>query len=131
MVAMRIAKLFIEIDPKGKQLPFSFNGRRIKDSRTRAFEAQLKSAMKIQFQQEPFDTAISIKVRFGIERPASVKPQKRPLPSVKPDLDNLIKSLDSGTGILWKDDNLICKIQAEKVYSDKGFIELTVAEICD
>lgn len=85
--------------------------------------------MKEQFKEEPFSKAISMMVRFGIERPASVKPHKRPLPCVKPDLDNLIKSLDSGTGILWKDDNLICKINAEKIYSSEGFIEILIEEI--
>lgn len=37
----------------------------------------------------------------------------------KPDLDNLLKSLDA----LYEDDSVIWKISAEKVWAREGFIE--------
>ena len=49
------------------------------------------------------------------------------LPTVKPDLDNYIKSfLDALHGIYWHDDALITDIHASKRYSDQPRIEITV-----
>ena len=51
-------------------------------------------------------------------------------PIVKPDTDNYIKStLDGLNGLLWKDDNQIVKIVAEKYYSDHPRVEIEVEEV--
>lgn len=50
-------------------------------------------------------------------------------PTVKPDLDNYIKStFDALNGVLWHDDNNIVSIHAMKMYSDKPRIEITISE---
>jgi Holliday junction resolvase RusA-like endonuclease len=59
--------------------------------------------------------AISLTAIFFMPRPKSVV---RPLPSVKPDLDKLIRAIgDAATkaGVI-QDDSQICEIVAHKVY---------------
>lgn len=57
-------------------------------------------------------------------------PKGRTLPSVKPDLDNYVKSVtDAGNGVLWKDDGQICWILAEKIYGQPPGIELIVGKV--
>lgn len=64
---------------------------------------------------EPMSGPVSLTAIFFMPKPKSVK---RPLPSVKPDLDKLIRAIgDSATAsgcIL--DDSQICEIVAHKVY---------------
>ena len=130
MVAMRKAKLLIHQDPVAKgRARFTRGGFAFTPAKTRAFEAALKSAMKMQFQEKPFDTPIKVKMFFGIPRPKTVK---RKYPSVKPDADNLAKGCaDAGNGTLWVDDYLIVTLHIEKRYADEGFIEIHIEEICD
>lgn len=50
-------------------------------------------------------------------------------PTVKPDLDNYIKStFDALNGVLWHDDNNIVSIRAMKMYSDDTRIEIVISE---
>lgn len=66
---------------------------------------------------EPLEGAVCLEVVFFMPRPKSVK---RPYPSVKPDLDKLIRSInDSATdaGVI-KDDSQVIEIVAFKVYED-------------
>ena len=51
---------------------------------------------------------------FYLEKPKTVK---RDAPTVPPDLDKLLRSLDSLTGIIWEDDALVTKITAFKKYA--------------
>lgn len=48
---------------------------------------------------------------------------------IKPDIDNLLKFvMDAGNGVLWKDDSQIYKVDMEKIYSVKGYTNITVVE---
>ena len=48
----------------------------------------------------------------------------------KPDLDNLLKGfMDAANGIVYKDDNIVSSIIAEKYYCDKPRIEYSVMEL--
>jgi len=47
--------------------------------------------------------------------------------TTKPDVDNCLKGLnDSLSGVVWKDDALICKVMVKKVYGMTPKIEITV-----
>ena len=61
------------------------------------------------------DTALAVRATFILPRPASVK---RLMPSVRPDLDKLIRStLDAMTGVVFDDDARIVRFQdPTKVY---------------
>ena len=80
---------------------------------------------------QPFSqgTALEISAVFYLTRPVSVSVKKRPYPTSKPDLDNLIKALKDGLkGITWHDDSQVVKISAVKQYSDKPGIYIEVVE---
>jgi|TARA_R100001530_G_scaffold121926_1_gene89430 Holliday junction resolvase RusA-like endonuclease len=83
----------------------------------------------------PLDGAISVSMIFSMPRPKShyrsgkyshiLKDSAPALPISKPDIDNLIKFyLDAMTGSFWKDDAYICTIEASKIYSDDGQVEI-------
>ncbi len=66
----------------------------------------------------PAQTPIVVALMFHLPRPKTVK---RPLPSVKPDLDKLVRCVfdaitDSG---LWSDDGCVTSVFASKQYVDK------------
>ncbi len=51
-------------------------------------------------------------------------------PYKRPDLDNLEKIVfDACTGILWRDDSLICSKLVDKVFADREECEVTVEEL--
>ena len=54
---------------------------------------------------------------FVLPRPKSVPTRKRPRPSVRPDLDKLVRAVGDGiTGVWLQDDSTIVEIVAEKFY---------------
>jgi Holliday junction resolvase RusA-like endonuclease len=66
---------------------------------------------------------------FRLTRPASVSEKKRPHPIVKPDLDNLLKSVkDAMKGILWIDDSQVVEIKAAKVYASRPGVRIDLLE---
>lgn len=50
-------------------------------------------------------------------------------PSIKPDLDNIIKCIDSLNGLAFKDDSFIVEVHAEKYYSDEPRVEFIIEDI--
>ena len=62
---------------------------------------------------------ISLSVKFLLPRPVSKKlPEDRSWYLSKPDLDNLVKAIkDALTGIVWKDDALVCRELTSKEYA--------------
>lgn len=94
------------------------------------YKAQIQTVMRRGFKARPIEGALHVSLIFTIKRPKTVSLKKRPLPTVKCDLDNLLKIiLDSGNGIMWKDDAQIVTIEASKVYGDAGSIWLNFREI--
>lgn len=71
----------------------------------------------------PLDAPVEVNLVFHISIPPSYSLKKRrelvgQPHTKKPDLDNLIKGFyDSANGILWIDDNRVCKCTATKVYA--------------
>jgi Holliday junction resolvase RusA-like endonuclease len=61
-----------------------------------------------------------LSVVFFLPRPKSVTATRRPLPTVPPDIDKLVRGVfDSCTDAgVWDDDSLVCKISAHKMYDD-------------
>lgn len=128
---MRQASLCIFQDPVAKgRAKFTRSGFLYTPAKTRKSEASIKTEMRSLFTGEPFDSAIKVKIIFNLKRPKSVK---RLYPAVKPDVDNYIKQIfDSGNGILWVDDSLICSLYTTKQYSEgEAMIEINIEEICE
>lgn len=67
---------------------------------------------------------------FVFEQPASVK---RRFPSVKPDLDKLVRALFDGItdSALWEDDGRVVRLVTEKVYGRAPGVHVTVTEMSD
>jgi Holliday junction resolvase RusA-like endonuclease len=65
---------------------------------------------------EPLDEPVELIVNFYMPRPSSVK---RPLPSVAPDLDKLVRSVGDALAIagVYTDDSRIVRISARKLYA--------------
>lgn len=61
---------------------------------------------------------IRLAVTFYMPRPASVSVKRRPLPTVAPDLDKLIRGVGDALKAagVYGDDAQICEIKASKVY---------------
>ena len=72
--------------------------------------------MKNQFERKkPYSKPLKVEMEFVFKRTKSVKSDDRTFKPVKPDIDNLAKLyLDSGNGILWTDDNIICELNLKK-----------------
>lgn len=101
------------------------------------FKRQLGMLAKQQMLDrglEPYDGPLEVCMEFyrPVQASISKKEQARRLsgvhrPTVKPDLDNYIKSAsDALNGIIWEDDNLIVSLQAEKFYSERPHLVVEI-----
>lgn len=90
--------------------------------------------LKNQHDDRPFYTGpLILDITFIMKIPSKAKEPSEwegtPTRS-KPDLSNLIKLVeDTATGILYKDDCLIYKINAERVYGENPRTEFTIREV--
>ena len=81
--------------------------------------------------QAPFPAGMPLvmSVQFHLLRPASISAKKRPFPTVKPDVDNLVKGIkDALTGIAWVDDCQVIRLYASKEYTDKPGVSIRIQE---
>lgn len=101
------------------------------------FKKDLSQLARLNYRDDPLDGQLEVDVWFyrPVQKSLSKKERARRLsgehrPTVKPDLDNYIKStLDALNGILWTDDARIVDLHAHKYYSDRPRIEITVREL--
>ena len=64
---------------------------------------------------------VDVTAVFWLLRPKSVSVKKRPSPTVIPDVDKLTRALlDALSGIVYRDDGQVCRIEVEKRYCDAG-----------
>ena len=63
---------------------------------------------------------VELSVVFFLPRPKTISSDRRPLPTVPPDIDKLIRAVaDScSDAMVWSDDSLVCKVTAHKMYDD-------------
>lgn len=123
--------LFIEIpgEPVGKGRPrFTRQGRAYTPAKT----AQYENLIRLAFAQKypdwvPTGSPVAVYIRAEYTMPSSWPKRKRLLhlltagwKKTKPDLDNIIKSLDGLNGIAWKDDSQIVNISAMKYYGPQA-----------
>ena len=101
------------------------------------FKRQLGMLAKQQMLDrglDPFDGPLEVRMEFYRPVQASVSKKERyrrlsgvHRPTVKPDLDNYIKSTsDALNGILWADDNLIISLEAKKFYAEKPHLTVEI-----
>jgi Holliday junction resolvase RusA-like endonuclease len=67
---------------------------------------------------EILDCPVRLTIGIYVSRPASA-PARQLVPDVKPDYDNILKSLGDGAeGVIWKNDSRIVAGSFEKLYGD-------------
>lgn len=130
---------FIEGEPapQGSKNGFVKNGRVVmveSSKKVKPWRAAVaeQTAKHIRWQTlNPIDTPVEIALVFYLPKPKSVK---RDWPSVKPDLDKLIRSTFDGltTGGLYADDALVIAVSASKQYAtDKVGCQIIASEVQD
>jgi len=120
--------LFFEIPPVPKQRPrrAKFGGV-FTPKKTKVFEDSIRLLAKAKYHLKPMEGPIGLGVSFVLQRPKSVK---RYYPHVKPDLDNLLKSVVDGlNGILYQDDCQIVECFSQKEYGDESGIVVAVWQV--
>lgn len=93
-----------------------------------AWRADIAHAAKIA-GCTPITDPIAITMRFRVKKPKTVK---RDYPTVAPDLDKYIRSVNDGlTGVAFADDSQIVRIVASKEYSDTPGVDIEVSDEFD
>ena len=96
-------------------------------ARSRAYELALRQVAAIAMRgRKPLDGALKVTVAAFMAVPASWPARKRDValagatyPTVKPDIDNVVKmTLDAGNGVLWLDDKQIVVLSIFKQYDE-------------
>ena len=68
-----------------------------------------------------------VSLGFAFLRPKSVSKKKRPYVTVKPDVDKLARAvLDAMTGVVFRDDAQVVKLEVEKQYSAMAGVGIAV-----
>jgi len=81
------------------------------------------------FGFKPIASAVKVELDFVMARPKSTK---RIFPSVKPDLDKLIRAvLDGLTGVAYEDDSQVILIQSSKTYGEKQGVWIGIEQIIE
>jgi crossover junction endodeoxyribonuclease RusA len=141
-VAARMIDLFVagEPRPKGSWKAILPRGSRFPrvicdNQHTRPWQSLIGLAAGDAMAGRPlFDGPIRIRVEFVFRRPASVKRKSRPLPSTRPDIDKLLRTImDALQGVVYTEDSRVVEVAARKVYDDVGVRQgatIHIEEIC-
>lgn len=103
---------------RGGRIVLVESSRQLKPYRQAVAYAAQQAAKSIGWVIADNSKPITVKITFGMTRGKTVK---RLHPTVKPDLDKLIRATLDGitqSGVIWHDDAEVCRIIAEKYYSD-------------
>ena len=126
-----------------KMRPLSQQRHKARRAGNRVFMYDPSSKDKEKFKREcaefepkhPLEGALSVSMIFNMPRPKShyrtgryshlLKTDAPKLHTSKPDIDNIVKFyLDAMTGAFWRDDSIVCALEATKVYAEEGLVEI-------
>jgi Holliday junction resolvase RusA-like endonuclease len=100
-----------------------------------SFKKALQYQWKSQHAGDLLTGPLQVDIIFMMPIPKNGRSQKRKVAAgeyqtTKPDVDNLVKSVfDAANQIIWEDDNQVCKMSAQKVYSDEPAIWMEVKQL--
>ena len=81
------------------------------------------------FGFKPIASAVKVELDFVMSKPKSAK---RAFPSVKPELDKLIRAvLDGLTGVAFEDDSQVILIQSSKTYGENQGVWIRIEQILE
>ena len=134
-------QFFVKGQPIGKQRPrFALKGGRVQaytPPKSVHYERQIGRAYKAAGgTMFPADIPLKVTIRIGLRMPQSASVKRKEAmrcglirPLVKPDTDNVIKSvLDGLNGVAYADDKQVTNIRAVKVYDEEPHITVTITE---
>jgi len=120
----------IDVIPTGKGRPRGLpSGRFLTPKKTRAAEEEIQYLLR-QLRPPRLQGPLSMRICCHFKKPKSA-PVSRKYPTVKPDIDNIVKLiLDAGNGILYDDDKQIVKLSVGKIYGpcESIWLELDVIQ---
>lgn len=132
----------VEADPVGKGRPRAFRvgtGVRMHTPpKTKAYETTIAFAAKLAMRGQPLLSGpVSAVMRFSLPIPPSWSHRKAQeaslgltLPTVVPDLDNLVKAiLDACNGVVFEDDKQVVRLCLTKRYAQAGRVAVSFEEI--
>lgn len=112
--------------PRGQGRPrFTRTGRAYKADKDREYERSIRAAyLEWHRDKRPIDGPFRVSVEVWMQVPRTASRNKREdmlidriRPTVKPDLDNVVKAvLDALNGIAYTDDKALVQIEAKKLY---------------
>jgi len=86
--------------------------------------AQIVSQLPAEWQ--PYDCPLALHIQIYKSKPKSAKKTDK-WPSKRPDTDNYLKTiLDAMNTVVFKDDALVCYIEATKMYDEKPRVEIWI-----
>jgi Holliday junction resolvase RusA-like endonuclease len=125
--------------PRGKGRPrfARATGRAFTDARTRSYEGDLRAyATEAMRGREIIAGPVLLKMVAIFPVPTSWSRKKRAAalagsvrPTVKPDLDNILKLTDALNGVVWRDDAQVVTATQMKVYGERPALRLEVIPI--
>lgn len=126
-------------EPVGKGRPrFTKGGTPYTPEKTRAYETKAAIIYKLAARGYKFlrHVPVSVMIRAFYSVPVSDSMRQRErkltgavLPCKKPDIDNVTKIiLDALNGLAYEDDAQVVSIRADKRYSDRPQVEITVTD---
>ncbi len=126
-------------EPQGKARPrFSFKtGKTYTPKNTKDYENHVKSYASLLNRKFNRNIPLEVNIKAYYKMPASTSKKVKIqmangeiLPTKKPDCDNVIKIiLDALNGVLYEDDAQVCRVNFEKLYSDKPCVSISIKTI--
>ncbi len=136
MRAFQVAEFFVPGAPvpQGSKKGFARGGRvQLVDDNANVlgpWRATVTAIARAKYLGPMVEGPVLLICEFAFVRPKSVTAKKRPFPTVKPDLDKLMRALCDGItdAGLWRDDAQVVKAVPEKVYAERAGVLVRVGE---
>ena len=128
-----MVRIILDGKPVAKSRPrFTKRGFAYTPPTTVEYEKALKAEAESEMNgRPPMECPVRVRLEYWFPIPKSYSKKKREEligqpHTKKPDLDNLVKTLDALNGVVFKDDSQIVDIRAQKMY---GEVPYTIIEV--
>ena len=124
-------------EPVGKGRPrMTKTGHAYTPARTREYEARMREAYQTDAHGFVFEGPVRVIINAYFAIPKSTPQYKVDMmmsddirPVKKPDLDNIVKTIDALNGVAWHDDAAVVEIEARKFYDIHPRVEIEIKNV--